>query len=88
MGAEFGRGVLAQGPGAEPLLPPLPDERTRPPRPHQVPQRTKAANPYSSAGFSLVKVVVVVAMLGAAVLGLAAVNMLPDTAPPTVPTTP
>jgi hypothetical protein len=42
-----------------------------------VPRRTKAARPYSSFAFSVVKGVVVVALVSAMVLGLAALNRLP-----------
>lgn len=77
MASEFGRGVLAEGPGSEPLLPPLPETAARPSRPHTVPQRRKAPNPYSSFGFTVVKMGIVLAMGVAVVVGLAAMNRLP-----------
>ena len=80
MSSEFGRGVLVEGP-QPPEAPVAPDRGPRPVRhspPRTVPLRTPRTNAYTSFAFTVVKIAVVVTFLGGAVIGLAAMQRLPD----------
>ena len=80
MSSEFGRGVLVEGP-QPPEAPVAPDRDPRPVRhspPRTVPLRTPRTNAYSSLAFTVVKIAVVVTFLGGVLIGLAAMNRLPD----------